>query len=106
MGAAHAFVYLSQQFFSFFLSDFRFRKPLIGSNSGVCAEISTYPALQLVIPQSLARRAQWDKETQQFIMVRATLWCNTLLQLFGGLPRGGEDELVQWMNKPQEVRCS
>lgn len=82
------------------LSDFWFRKPLIGSNSGVRAEISTYPACLLAIPQSLVLRAQGDKDTQQFILVLATLRCNTLLQLYGGLPRGVEDELVQWVNGP------
>ena len=88
------------------MSDYGFRKPLKGSNSGVRAEISTYPACLLAVLLSLARWAQRDKETQQFILVRATLRCNTLLQRFGGLPRRAEDELVQWMNWPQEVRCS
>ena len=88
------------------LSDYGIRKPLRGSNSGVRTEISTYPACLLVILLSLERQAQKDKETQQFILVRATLRCNTLLQRFGGLPRRAEDELVQWMNWPQEVRCS
>ena len=81
--------YLARQ-----MSDFEFRKPLRGSNSGVHAEISTYPACLLTIILSLARRARRDKETQQFILVRATLRCNTLLQHFGGLPRRAEDELV------------
>ena len=93
--------YLARQ-----MSDFGFRKPLICFNSGVCAEISTYPACLLAILLSLARQAQRDTETQQFILVWATLRCNTLLQRFGGLPRRAEDELVQWMNWPQEVRCS
>ena len=78
----------------YFLSDYRFRKPLKGSNFGVRAEISTYPACLLAILLSLARRDRRDKETQQFILVRATLQCNTLLQRFGGLPRRAEDELV------------
>ena len=78
--------------------DYGFRKPLKGLNSGVRAQISTYPACLLAILLSLARRARRDKETQQFILVQATLWCNTLLQRFGGLPRGAEDELVKWMN--------
>ena len=78
------------------MSDYRFHKPLRGSNSRVHAEISTYPACLLAILLSLARQAQRDKETQQFILVRATLRCNTLLQRFGGLPQGAEDELVQW----------
>ena len=88
------------------MSDYGFCKPLRGLNSRVRAEISTYPACLLAILLSLARRARRDKETQQFILVRATLRCNTLLQRFGGLPRRAEDELVQWMNWPQEVRCS
>ena len=62
------------------------------------AEISAYPACLLVILLSLARQAQRDTETPQFILVRATLWCNILLQCGGGLPRGAEDELVQWTN--------
>ena len=85
------------------MSDLGIRKPLRGSNSGVRAEISTYPACLLTILLSLARNAQRYKGTQHFILVRATLRCNTLLQRFGGLPRRAEDELVQWMNWPQEV---
>ena len=57
--------YLARQ-----MSDYRFRKPLKGSNSGVHAEISTYPACLLAILLSLARQARRDKETQQFILVR------------------------------------
>ena len=72
----------------------------------VRAEISTCPACLLVILLSLARQAQRDKETHRFILVWATLRCNTLLQRFGGLHRRAEDELVEWMNWPQEVRCS
>ena len=52
--------YLARQ-----MSDFGFRKPLIGLNSGVRAEISTYPACLLAILLGLARRAQRGKETQQ-----------------------------------------
>ena len=58
--------YLARQ-----MSDFGIRKPLIGSNSGVRAEISTYPARLLAIFLSLARRAQRDRETHQFFLVRA-----------------------------------
>ena len=76
------------------MSDYGIRKPLRGSNSGVRVEISTYPACLLAILLNLARQAQKDTKTQQFILVRATLWCNTLLQLSGGLPRGVEDELA------------
>ena len=72
---------------------------------GACGDLNL-PSLPTRGPHSLARRARREKETQQFILVWATLWCNTLLQHFGGLPRGAEDELVQWMNRPQEVRCS
>ena len=64
------------------LSDYGFRRPLRGSNSGVRAEISTYPAFLLAILLSLARQAQRDKETQQFILVQATLQCITLRQPF------------------------
>ena len=88
------------------MSDYGIHKPLRGSNSGVRAEISTYPACLLAILLSLARQAQREKETHQFILVQAMLGCNTLLQHFGGLPRRAEDELVQWMNWPQEVRSS
>ena len=77
------------------LSDYGFRKPVRGLNSGVRAEISTYPAYLLAILLSLAQQAQRDREAQQFILVWATLRCNTLLQSFGGLPRRAEDELVQ-----------
>ena len=66
----------------------------------VRAEISTYPACLLAILLCLARRARIDKETQQFILVRATLHRKTLLLHFGGLPRRAEDELVLWMNGP------
>ena len=69
--------YLARQ-----MSDYGFRKPLRGLNSGVRAEISTYPACLLAILLSLARRAQRYIETQQFILVRATLRCNTLFQRF------------------------
>lgn len=55
------------------MSDLGIRKPLRGSNSGVRAEISTYPACLLAILLSLARRAQRDTKTQQFILVRATV---------------------------------
>ena len=54
------------------MSNYEFRKPLRGSNSGVRAEISTYLAFLLAILLSLARQARRDKETQQFILVRAT----------------------------------
>ena len=60
--------YLARQ-----VSDYGIRKPLRGSNSGVRAEISTYPACLLAILLSLPRRAQRNKGTQQFILVRATL---------------------------------
>lgn len=76
------------------MSDYGFRKPLRGSNSRVRAEISIYPACLLAILLSLARQAQRDKETHQFILVQATLQCNALLQRFGGLPQRAEDELV------------
>lgn len=56
-----------------FMSDLGICKPLRGSNYGVCAEISTYPACLLAILLSLAREAQRDKETCQFILVRATV---------------------------------
>ena len=62
---------------------------------GACGDLNV-PSLPTRDPHSLARRAQRDREKQQFILVRATLRCNTLLQLCGGLPRGAEDELVQW----------
>ena len=55
------------------MSDYGFRKPLRGSNTRVCAEISFYPAYLLAILLSLGRQAQRDKETQQFILVRATV---------------------------------
>ena len=71
------------------MSDYGFRKPLRGLNSGVRAEISTYLACLLVILLSLARWAHRDKETRQFILVQATLRCNTLLQRFGGLTQRG-----------------
>ena len=64
----------------------------------VRAEISTYPVRLLAILLSLARRARRGKETHQFILVQASLRCNTLLQRFGGVPQRAEDELVQWMN--------
>ena len=67
------------------------------------AEISTYPACLLVILLSLTRQARRDTETQRFILVRATLRCNTLLQRFGILPRRAENELVQWMNWPPSM---
>ena len=60
---------------------------------GACKDLNL-PSLPNRDPHNLARRAQRNRETQQFILVRATLRCNTLLQLCGGLPRGAEDELV------------
>ena len=55
---------ISAQLISSVMSDYGFHKPLRGSNSGVHAEISTYPACLLAILLSLARRAWRDKETQ------------------------------------------
>ena len=66
---------------------------------GACGDLNL-PAFLLAILKSLMCQAQRDAETQQFILVRATLWCNTLLQRFGGLPLRAEDELAQWMNWP------
>ena len=60
---------------------------------GACGDLNL-PSLPTHNPHSLAHRAQRDRETQQFILVRPTLQCNTLLQRFGGLPRRAEDELV------------
>ena len=54
------------------MSDYGICKPLRGSNSGVRAEISTYPACLLAILLSLAHRAQRDKRHSSFIVVRAT----------------------------------
>ena len=60
---------------------------------GACGDLNL-PSLPTRDPLSLARRAQRDRETHQFILVRATLRCNTLLHHFGVLPRGAEDELI------------
>ena len=51
--------YLARQ-----MSDFRIRQPVRGSNTGVCAEISTCPSCLLAILPSLARRAHRHKDTE------------------------------------------
>ena len=60
--------YLARQ-----MSDLGIHKPLRGSNTRVRVEISPYPACLIAILPSLVHRAQRDKETQQFILVRDTV---------------------------------
>ena len=45
---------------------------------GACGDLNL-PSLPTRDPLSLARRAQRNRETQRFILVWATLRCNTLL---------------------------
>ena len=61
------------------MSDFGFRRPLRGSNSGVRTKNTLSPARLLDDPTAYLDKPK-EQETQGFILVRATLRCNTLLQ--------------------------
>jgi hypothetical protein len=55
---------------------------------GACEELN-FPNLPTRRLYELAQRTRKEGGTRQFTQVRATLRCNTLLLLYGGLPRGG-----------------
>jgi hypothetical protein len=59
---------------------------------GACEELN-FPYLPTRRLYDLARWTGRREDTGQFTQVRATLLCNTLLLLCGGLPQGG-----LWMN--------
>ena len=75
--------YLARQ-----MSDFGFRGPLRGSNSGVRAKNSSSPVCLLANLTTYLDGLN-GKETRQFTQVRATLRCKTLLLLCGGLASRG-----------------
>ena len=78
------------------MSDFGFRKPLRGSNFGVRAEISTYPACLLA--NLTAYRVELEGKGRHDSLPRFGPPCGVKPYscFVVDLPRGAEEELVQW----------